>query len=35
MFCNKLKEIFVDFVSKTKEKGNLITSQRQANRKKE
>ena len=27
---NELKEIFIDFVTETKEKGNLITSQRQA-----
>ena len=29
-FWNNLKEIFVDFVSRAKEKGHLITSQRQA-----
>ena len=26
-FQNELKEIFIDFVTETKEKGNLITSQ--------
>ena len=29
-FWNKLKEIFVDYVSETTEKGNLSTSQRKA-----
>ena len=29
-FWNELKEIFIDSVSETKEKGNLSTSQRQA-----
>ena len=29
-FQNELKEIFIDFVTETKEKGNLITFQRQA-----
>ena len=30
MFWNELKEIFVDSVSRAKETGHLITSQRQA-----
>ena len=30
IFWNELKEIFVDFVSETKENGHLSTSQRQA-----
>ena len=29
-FWNELKEIFIDSVSETKEKGHLSTSQRQA-----
>ena len=30
VFWNKLKEMFVDFVLETKEKGHLSTSERQA-----